>query len=510
MVGYNRAKVGNVNMTDAGMWRVRTDETRFEIVNYTAGGNAAGMGMMEDGQLFASSANGKHSQHAAIPGLLVAPNISSYGENFAYKTLDLVQGDWRGAFTAASDHEIYTARLLPKPYWSRAAFVSEGTGHLVNTDFLTPKGSSWSGARNSAAPNIFASTDAWSAPIMTKTGPDGAVWVLDWYTYIYLHNGIDCAPYGGCAGAAWPNSLRNRSRQRIYRVLPADKPADPVLNLSNANLEQLVATFSNTNMQWRLMAQRLILRKHNNTADKATLEALLSDLLGRSRSVDEVGLDPVAVHALWTAHGLGLFANTAKWDPILKSLLRHPAPSVRRNTLLAMPSSAASVAAIKEVGTTADKDPHVRLAAMFTLARMPAGNAVPVWANHRNLDDLSKTAFSRAGANVTESATALPEPVLDPSKPPVDVRRSLTRPDQVGLRFRFLANGDILPEADGRLEPGTLRIYDLQGRLAAEAAFDGRAWSVKPGARHGATHLYVYSGSRGLRMEGKLSPLPVR
>lgn len=510
MVGYNKAKVGAVTMTDAGIWRVRTDTTRFEVVGYTAGGNAAGLGLMEDGQVFASSANGKHSQHAAIPGSLVAPNISSYGENIVYKTLDLVQGDWRGAFTAATDHEIYTARLLPKAYWNRASFVTEGTGHLVNMDLLQAKGSSWAATRNSGTPNIFASTDAWSAPIMAKVGPDGGVWVLDWYTYIYLHNGIDCAPYGGCAGAAWPNSLRNRSRQRIYRVVPSDKPAEPVLNLANASLDQLVGTFSNTNMHWRLMAQRLILRKHNNAADKARLDATLGSLLSLSRYVDDVGIDPVAIHALWTAHGLGLFSNAAKWDPILKALLRHPAPSVRRNTLLALPATAASVAAIKEVGLSADKDPHVRLAVLITLARMPAGNSVPVYAAHRNLDDLSKTAFTRAGGNATESATALPEPILDAAKPPVALGEFAGRPKQQGLRFRFLQNGDLMPVTDGRLEAGTLRIYDLHGRLAAQATFDGRSWSARRGAWRGPLHLYVFSGERGMRMEGKIPPMSLQ
>ncbi len=507
-MGFMQDKVGGVTMAQNGMWRARTDTTRFEVIGYTPGGSA-GMGIMEDGQLFASSANVNHSQHAAIPGPILA-SISSYGQGIAYRTLDLVQGDWRGSFTAATDHEIYTARLLPKAYWNRAAFVTEGTGHLVNMDFLQPKGSSWSAMRDSTAPNLFASTDAWTAPIRVKTGPDGAVWVLDWYIYILLHNGIDCAPYGGCPGGAWPHALRNRTRQRIYRILPADKPADPVLNLTNASLEQLVSTFSNSNLHWRLMAQRLIFRKHNNSADKAKLESLLGDILSKSRSVDEVGLDPMVIHSLWTAHELGFFSNASKWDPILKALMHHPAPGVRRNVVLALPSSAASVAAIKEVGLSADKDPHVRLAVLIALARMPTGNPVPVYADHRNLDDLSKSAFSRAGSNVIESATVLREPILDAAMPPLSARPGFAaRPDIQGLRFRFLAGGSLEPEADGRLEPGVLRIFDMQGKLSSEATFDGRAWSFHPSDMRGSLRFYAYAGNRGLRLEGRLPPMPL-
>lgn len=58
-----------------------------------------------------------------------------------------MQGDQAGGFTAATSHEIYTARLFPKEYWNRASFVPDGTGHLVNVDFLDQSKSTWTAKR---------------------------------------------------------------------------------------------------------------------------------------------------------------------------------------------------------------------------------------------------------------------------------------------------------------------------------------------------------------------------
>ena len=36
--------------------------------------------------------------------------------------------------------------------------------------------------------NIFGSTDSWTAPVYTETGPDGNLWVADWYNPVIQHN----------------------------------------------------------------------------------------------------------------------------------------------------------------------------------------------------------------------------------------------------------------------------------------------------------------------------------
>ena len=94
------------------------------------------------------------------------------------------QVDHHGGYTAAAGHALYTARTYPQEYWNRTAFVCEPTGHLVGTFVLSPTAP----ASTQQFLEPVASDDEWTAPIMAEVGPDGNVWVIDWYNYIVQHN----------------------------------------------------------------------------------------------------------------------------------------------------------------------------------------------------------------------------------------------------------------------------------------------------------------------------------
>ncbi len=38
--------------------------------------------------------------------------------------------------------------------------------------------------------NLLAGADEWVSPVFAEVGPDGAVWVADWYSYIIQHNPV--------------------------------------------------------------------------------------------------------------------------------------------------------------------------------------------------------------------------------------------------------------------------------------------------------------------------------
>src|ERR687887_1767171 len=125
------------------------------------------------------------------------------------------QVDQHGGYTAGAGHALYTARNYPKEYWNRTAFVAEPTGHLVGTFVLRREGSHF---RSSNPFNLLASDDEWSAPIMAAVGPDGHVWVIDWYNFIVQHNPTPQGFKTG-RGAAYENDLRDKTHGRIYRVV---------------------------------------------------------------------------------------------------------------------------------------------------------------------------------------------------------------------------------------------------------------------------------------------------
>src|SRR5262249_23906606 len=243
------------------------------------------------------------------------------------------------------------------------ALVAEPTGHLVAMCLLDKQGSNFVTHDRF---NLLSSTDEWTAPITAEVGPDGAVWVLDWYNYIVQHNPTPPGFQTG-KGNAYVTLLRDKKHGRIYRIVNETAKAPAAVNVDAATPAQLVATLKNDNMFWRLQAQRRLVDRGNADVVPALAE------LAVASGTDASGENLAAVHALWTLHGLGAFAKPdAKPIGCLPKDLKHPSPAVRRPVLGVSPRTAASVQAILQVDLLKDREPLVRRAALLALSDMPA------------------------------------------------------------------------------------------------------------------------------------------
>ena len=189
-------------------------------------------------------------------------------------TKNLRQVDVHGGFTAAAGHSLYTARNFPKEYWNRSAFVTEPTGRLIHqSTVLKQNGSGFK--EDGDGWNMLTSADEWAAPIQAEVGPDGALWVTDWYDFIIQHNPTPTVASSGLnaengKGNAYINPLRDHERGRIYRIAYKNNDKKNTLQLNKNDVPGLVNALSNDNMFWRTHAQRLLVEK----GDKSVLPAL--------------------------------------------------------------------------------------------------------------------------------------------------------------------------------------------------------------------------------------------
>lgn len=226
---------------------------------------------------FGSTANGNPSVHLPIPNRYyekVRGWSSSVLEGIAGSapiypiTKQIRQVDHHDKFTAAAGHALYTARNYPSDYWNKTAFVTEPTGHLVATFPITPEGASFT-SRN--AFNLVASDDEWSSPIVAEVGPDGNVWVIDWYNFIVQHNPTPAGFKTG-KGNAYETNLRDKKHGRIYRLVHKEGKNSANVNLTTADSSKLVETLRNDNFFWRKHAQRLLVEKQSKDAIPALIE----------------------------------------------------------------------------------------------------------------------------------------------------------------------------------------------------------------------------------------------
>ncbi len=391
MVGYAgfSGQVGGEKLQfRTGFLRFRPDGSKLEFLRNTDN-NSWGVGFSEDGLLFGSTANGDPSVYLPIPNRYyeavrgwsgsVLPHAAASAR--MYPITDKVrQVDWHGQFTAGAGHALYTARAYPKWYWNRTAFVCEPTGHLVATFLLERHGSD---VQTCNSWNLAASDDAWTAPVAAEVGPDGQVWMIDWYNFIVQHNPVPQGFKNG-KGNAYETDLRDKKHGRIYRLVYGDAQKYKPVPLDPSNAGQLVAALKNDNLFWRLTAQRLLVeRGRQDVVDR--LCELVND-----RSVDESGLNPGALHALWTLDGL-LVAQSPIVHPVIYHAASHPAAAVRRAAALLLQGTERAPLGIPDA-MLLDRDPQVRLAAFLTLSESPAdphiaGQIIEALDDAANLDD---------------------------------------------------------------------------------------------------------------------------
>jgi azurin len=164
-------------------------------------------------------------------------------------------------------------------------------------------------------------------------------------------------------GNAYETDLRDYTHGRIYRVQHNDAPSYSPLSLSMNNPKELVQALKNTNMFWRSHAQRLLVER-NNKDIVPDLLALVNDF-----SVDEIGINAPAIHALWVLHGLNSIEGNVL-DALLKAL-KHPCHGVRKTILQMIPATSEMANYLIDNKLMEDKEPLVVLNTLLALSKMP-------------------------------------------------------------------------------------------------------------------------------------------
>ncbi|MBU1822968.1 MAG: dehydrogenase, partial [Bacteroidetes bacterium] len=259
---------------------------------------------------------------------------------------------------------------------------------LVHNSIIEPDGA---GFQEKDGWNLMASTDEWFGPVQAQVGPDGAVWVSDWYNFIIQHNvfvprqspsefilPFNEQPHG--QGNAFSSPMRDTNHGRIYRVIYKDAAKKPAMKLSKTDIPGLVAALENDNMFWRMTAQRLLVESKNPSVAPDLYRII------NNPKVDEIGLNAPAIHALWTLHGLGLLdGSNAEAMRVATQALSHPSAGVRKAAAQVLPRSEQSFGFMEKLL----KDPNLntRLATIVGLVEIPASEKIGAAIYQASLDE---------------------------------------------------------------------------------------------------------------------------
>jgi uncharacterized protein len=324
-IGYSgfRGVVGGTEHDfSQGVFRFQPDGSALEFLQNTTN-NTWGLGFTEEFDIVGSTANGNPSFYLTFPGAAYTRVGLEQGRTpaadrnplFFPMSEDIRQVDQFDRYTAGAGHALYTARRLPAEYHNRIAFVCEPTGKLVGNFVMHREGA---GFRAVQSPNnLYASADAWSSPVCCEVGPDGAVWICDWYNLIVQHNPTPSRASAGVdaktgRGNAYETPLRDKQHGRIYRVFPTGSSNDAVPTFNPEDPATLLAGLDHSNLLWRTHAQRLLAELGDDTVTEAL----------EQRIVDAGPAAPHALQALWQ-----LSMGSSK---VLQQALRSKHEAVRR------------------------------------------------------------------------------------------------------------------------------------------------------------------------------------
>jgi uncharacterized protein len=279
--GYS---VGNVTSPDgtksfgrdgSGVVRFKPDGSAFEQYSSRVG-NTWGLDITWNGQVFwTQPTSGTVFFHTVLPESILAkgkvPGTTSWkgmitGQN-TYPRMSrpeqaYVQIDQVGQFTAAAGCAIYDGGAWPDA-WRYSYFTGEPTLNLVHHQFVKPDGVSYTTEkeRGREQTEFIRSGDMWFRPIETRVGPDGALYIVDFYNQAVIHNDTRGPQHGPANAAIRPD--RDHYFGRIWRVQHKQAKTLTVPVLNRADLPGLLrAIETSPNAHVRQTAWRLARESH--------------------------------------------------------------------------------------------------------------------------------------------------------------------------------------------------------------------------------------------------------
>ncbi len=260
-----------ITMQSGNVYRIKPDGSRIEYVTH---GQVNPFGLTFDplGNLYSCDC---HSR--PIYQLLKGAYYPSFGKphdglGFGPELLTHDHGS-----TAIAGITYYAADQFPAEYRDNI-FIGNVVTNRINRDRLEKHGSTYKGIE---MPDFVKCDDPWFRPVDIKLGPDGALYVADFYNRIIGHYEVPLNHPG-----------RDREKGRIWRIvyrgLDGQATLKPFHDLTTATASNLIDELANPNLMVRLQAMEQLIAR----GDKA-------EVVAGVRAVVATGTSFQKAHGLW-------------------------------------------------------------------------------------------------------------------------------------------------------------------------------------------------------------------
>lgn len=261
--------------------------------------------------------------------------------------------------------EIISGRHFPDD-WQGDLITCDFRGHRVCRFKIADNGSTFTSRE---MPEVIKSTHPAFRPVDVKMGPDGALYIADWYNPIIQHGEVD-----------FRDPRRDKTHGRIWRLIAKDRPLVPRPQLVSASVPELLQRLADPEQWTRDQARRLLFERG--------AEAVLPTLSEHVRRLDArlPTYPQQLVECLWLYHGYGVYRSTSQSlhrtmaEQALRQALTSPVTAVRATAVRIVGESTSEQEQRLSLLRTAvrDESPRVRLEAVRALSRLTHPQAVEV------------------------------------------------------------------------------------------------------------------------------------
>jgi putative heme-binding domain-containing protein len=192
------------------------------------------------------------------------------------------------------------------PEYRQRLYMGNIHGGCINVDVLKRDGSTYEAE---SAPDFLTANDAWFMPVSQQTGPDGCLYILDWYDRYHCYQDAGRDPEG-----------IDRLKGRLYRVRYKQTPRVWGFDLAKETDDALIERLRTaSNNYFRNATVRLLAERHDRATRPKLQKLVLEDRLDLK----------TRLFALRALAGSLLAAGTRPDDEFLASLVSNPESALR-------------------------------------------------------------------------------------------------------------------------------------------------------------------------------------
>lgn len=331
---------GVKRLMGGGIWQYRKETGRTDVF---AKGLVNPWGLEYDryGQSFATDGAGSQGINYLFPGAVF---LTSPGAKRTIQGLNPGQPKHCGLEIISDPH-------LPDD-WQGTLVTCDFRGNRVNRFQLTENGS---GYLSKQMPDVLASTHRGFRPIDVRTGPDGAIYIADWFNPIIQHGEVD-----------FRDPRRDRTNGRIWRLTAKGRPLTKSPDFAKLSTQELVDQQVSSERRWNRQFASQTLRSRDKAEVVAALEKSMTS---------DAGIGEKMLQAVWALETIN------HHDPkLVAKLLESKDHHIRAAGLRILSQRLAQNKEALKLLEVAVKDEHpqVRLWALGCLYFYSQAEAVPV------------------------------------------------------------------------------------------------------------------------------------